>query len=255
MATSKALAICFSPTGTTRRAVNAIASGTGLPVEGFDLTNPGARRAFSHRFERDEVAVIGLPVYAGRLPLKLDDFFAALNGNGAMAAAVVMYGNRDYDDALLELKMRLEERGFAVPAAAAFIGEHTFSSKIATGRPDASDLAIAAGFGKKTVALIDGGSKGTLTVKGSYPFKMKGYDPAAGGTHPTQFNITTTDACTGCRFCVENCPWGTLMPKTRGISMWQAACAVCGASKTARMRPNRSRMRSSWLFYRSSRRG
>jgi ferredoxin len=226
MEINKAAAIYFSPTGTTERVVNAIAVGTGLPVGRIDLTHPSARRAFSHRFDTDEVAVIGLPVYAGRLPLKLDDFFAGLDGNGAMAAAVVMYGNREYDDALLELKMRLEERGFTVPAAAAFVGEHTFSNKIAAGRPDANDLSIAADFGKKMARIIDRVIKSTLTVKGSYPFKMKGYDPAAGGTHPTQFNITTTDACSGCRLCAEDCPWGAIDAEDpRSIDM--ASCMRC----------------------------
>ncbi len=226
MAMNKALAICFSPTGTTKKVVNAIATGTGLPVEGLDLTNPNARRAFNRHFGTDELAIIGLPVYAGRLPLKLDDFFAAFNGDSAMAAAVVMYGNREYDDALLELKLRLEERGFRVPAAAAFIGEHTFSSRIATGRPDTGDLAIAADFGEKLVKLIDGGVKGTLTVKGSHPFKMKGYDPALISTHPTVFDITTTDACTQCGLCVENCPWGAIDREDPG-SIDAARCMRC----------------------------
>ena len=203
----KVLAIYLSPTGTTRKATRAIAEGMNIPVEDCDLTLPGDRRSFSHSFNNNEVAIVGLPVYAGRIPRNIDDFFSGLEGNGAPSVAVVVYGNRDYNDALIELKMMLEERGFSVKAGAAFIGEHTFSNNIATGRPDEDDLAIAAGFGRNALALMNEGITGVPELKGDYPFTWKGYDPANPGGHPTFFNIATNENCTDCYICVENCPW------------------------------------------------
>ena len=203
-------AIYFSPTGTTQRAVSALAAGTGLPLKEYDLTTPKARQAFSRSFGKNDLVVVGLPVYGGRLPRNLDDFFSGLKGDATPAVAVAMYGNREFDDALIELKMKLEERGFVVKAGAAFIGEHTFSKKIATGRPDSNDLRIAANFGSQAAASISTDIAGTLTLKGHYPFMMKGYDPTNPGPHPTYFAVGTNENCTQCKLCVENCPWGAI---------------------------------------------
>jgi DUF1009 family protein len=75
-----------------------------------------------------------------------------LEGNGALAAAVVLYGNRNYDDALIELKDILTGRGFKVIAAGAFIGEHAFSTVLGAGRPDREDLQTAVSFAVRSTA-------------------------------------------------------------------------------------------------------
>ena len=63
-----------------------------------------------------------------------------IHGNNTPAVAVCVYGNRDYDDALLEIKDTLNGNGFRTFAAGAFIGRHCIFPKVAEGRPDASDL-------------------------------------------------------------------------------------------------------------------
>lgn len=45
----------------------------------------------------------------------------------AIAIPIVLFGNRNYDDALIELRNLLEEDGFNTIAAGAFVGEHAFS--------------------------------------------------------------------------------------------------------------------------------
>lgn len=211
MVIKKVFSIYFSPTGTTERAVTAFAEGTGLPQEKSDLTTPGARRVFKHLFNKNELVVAGLPVYSGRLPMNIETFFTGLKGEGAPAAALVMYGNRAYEDALLELKMRLEEHGFRVIAGAAFIGEHTFSKNIATGRPNAQDLDIAREYGRKTLAAAGKAGPGTLNLKGNYPFTAKGFNPAQdSGPLTTYGKIITAEDCTHCGLCAENCPWGAI---------------------------------------------
>jgi len=225
----KAYAIYFSPTGTTEKAVIAAVGGMGLPIEKIDLTLLNTREKYSRSFQDDELAVVGLPVYGGRLPRNLNTFFSGLKGNGTPAVALVMYGNREYDDALIELKIRLEERGFGVKAGAAFIGEHTFSKNIATGRPDGNDLNTAAGFGKRIIESIYGGAANTLIVKGHYPSPLKGYDPATPGTNPIYPQIMTTDSCIKCGLCAENCPWGAINPQdvTRVDSALCLRCFRC----------------------------
>lgn len=206
----KASAVYFSPTGTTGKAVKAIAEGTGLPYEEIDLTTLKSRQNTSHSFKKNDLVVIGLPVYGGRLPMNLDDFFSVLKGKNTPAIALVMYGNREYEDALIELKIRLEERGFKVIAGAAFIGEHTFSKNVATGRPNAEDLGIAKEFGAKVIKEIDKAASGTLTVKGNYPFIAQGFNPIQPRYLTKVASIITTEDCTRCGLCAENCPWGAI---------------------------------------------
>jgi ferredoxin len=211
MIIKKVYTVYFSPTGTTEKTIIAIAEGTGIPYEKIDLTTCRARRDFEHSFKNNELAIVGLPVYGGRLPKKLDDFFAGLHGNSSPAIALVVYGNRAYEDALIELKVRLEERGFKVIAGAAFIGEHTFSRNIAGGRPDAGDLALAKNFGRKAAGNLDKLMRGTLHVKGNYPYLIQGFDPLnPPGPLTTFTNIVTTEDCTRCGLCAEECPWGAI---------------------------------------------
>jgi ferredoxin/flavodoxin len=199
--------IYFSPTGTTEKIILTIAEGIGIIYGKIDVTLFKARHSYKQSFGEDDLVIVGMPVYAGRLPWDMDDLFAGMNGNSTPAVAVVAYGNRDYNDALLELKMRLEARGFIVMSAAAFIGEHTLSPKIATGRPDANDLDVALEFGNKTARLLAGNTSGRLTVKGNYPFAWKGTDPKVTPEFPPRPRLVTNDSCTQCKLCSQNCPW------------------------------------------------
>lgn len=219
-------AVYFSPTGTTQRAVLTIAKATGIPFKDIDLTLPDIRRTFRQSFGKHDLVIFGLPVYAGRLPKNLDDFFSGLEADCTPAAAVVVYGNRDYNDALIELKMRLEDRGFTVVSAAAFIGQHTHSAKIATGRPDTNDLSIAMDFGKKTVSgIYRDAPHVNLKLKGDYPFTWQGFDPTFIPIgYPPRPRLVTTEDCDECLLCIQNCPWQAITPdRTRNYSK----CMIC----------------------------
>jgi ferredoxin/flavodoxin len=206
----QAYSIYFSPTGTTEKAASAIAAGTGLPYERIDLTTVQSRQTSRRSFSENDLVIAGAPVYGGRIPKNIDDFFSSLNGNGAPAVALVMYGNREYEDALIELKIRLEECGFRVIAGAAFIGEHTFSSKIGGGRPDAIDLKTAEDFGGKVIREIDKVMRGKLTVKGNYPYIFPGADSTTMSPTAKEALVTATEDCTLCGICAEECPWGAI---------------------------------------------
>jgi ferredoxin len=223
---NKASAIYFSPTGTTAKAATALASGMGILFEKYDLTTVQARQRFNHTFDKDELAIVGLPVYGGRLPQNIDDFFRGLKGNQTPAVALVVYGNREYEDALLELKLRLEKCGFIVIAAAAFIGEHTFSRKIATGRPDANDVATAGTFGAQIARVAGNNLNGRLTIKGNYPFVAEGFDPAKPRALTFYAIISTNNSCVSCGLCAENCPWQAIDRKDYHI-IDSARCMLC----------------------------
>ena len=122
----------LSPNGGTKKVADAIAAGFNIPVWEMDLTKENSSVTLG---EEDALMAV-LPVYAGRVPQISLERLSALKGTGQKAVAVVVYGNREFDDALLETKNALEAAGFQVIAAAAFIAEHSIVRSIANRRPD-----------------------------------------------------------------------------------------------------------------------
>ena len=223
----KVYAIYFSPTGSTGRIAVAVAKGTGLQGAKIDLTAWRSRANYGRVFNRNEVVVVGCPVYNGRLPGKIDDFFGCLKGNQTPAVAIVVYGNRDYEDALLELKNRLEERGFKVIAGGAFIGQHTFTENIAAGRPDDNDIFLAREFGRLAIANIDKAYNGTLTVRGKFPYEALPFDPTElTGEYNGWAQVGTTADCSFCGQCEENCPWHAITIDANVITNY-SRCMRC----------------------------
>ena len=158
-----------------------------------------------------------VPVYGGRIPAIAAQRLLALQGSGNPAIAVVVYGNRAYDDALLELKNLLTEAGHQVIAAAAFIAEHSISRSIATGRPDASDLARCVQFGAEVEAKLTSGSLTTVDVPGNAEYRPLPQMPVT---------PMVTDACGGCGMCARKCPTGAI-PLQNPRSTEAARCILC----------------------------
>lgn len=192
----------FSPTGTTSKIVKKISQAIDLPTKHYDLSLKKLR--IKHQglsFNSDDLVIIGVPVYSGRIPTFLEEYFTKFKGNQTPAIFIVVYGNRDYDDALLELKELFENRGFKGIAAGAFIGEHSYSSKVASKRPNANDLSRASNFGKNIIQKLDVLTKPDhpqLKVKGNHPYKERVEVPV--------MSPETTDACKSCGICAEVCP-------------------------------------------------
>lgn len=130
----------FSPTHTTKKVVGAVGK---VLFEKFlchtevvDLT-PALAREREYVFGEDDVVVFGAPVYGGRVPPILAPVLSKLQGNGVRAVVLSVYGNRDYDDALLETADIFTEKGSRLRGGA-FIGEHSYSDKVGGGRPTAT---------------------------------------------------------------------------------------------------------------------
>lgn len=211
----------FSPTHTTRRLVSYLADilADALKVECFehDFTLPGGRsRAIKGRNE--ELWVVGLPVYAGRLPNLLLKYLETWEGNGALALPVVLYGNRSYGNALIELHDLLSVSGFSIIGGAAFVGQHSFTHTLATGRPDAADFATAADFAADIVGRVKhylvAGILPELRIKGQGAPDYGGYyQPLGEDGTPVRFlkaRPETTDACNFCGRCAAVCPMGSV---------------------------------------------
>ena len=220
--------IYFSPTHTTRRVLAAIARGMrGLPAEHVDLTLPAAEAA-PCALPDGTLAVLGAPVYGGRIPPPATRRLQGLRGRGVPAVVVVVYGNRAYEDALLELRDLAVEAGFVPIAGAAFIGEHSFSTEetpLAHGRPDAHDEERAAAFGEAIRTRLDGlttlDALPLLEVPGDAPYKALG---KGGWTSPR----TRTELCTLCGTCAAVCPTAAIAVEDT-VATAVASCILCCA--------------------------
>jgi NAD-dependent dihydropyrimidine dehydrogenase PreA subunit len=228
-------ALYFSPTGTTQKVVSGIAnflteSSNALQrMDDLDFTLPEIRKA-SAVYEIGDLVVIGVPVYAGRVPNILLPYLNSLLGNGALAVPIVVYGNRNYDDALIELKDILTATGFNVIAGAAFIGEHSFSTVLAKNRPDAHDMTLAHDFADQILQKVSTQTSfENLEVCGVIPYR-KYYSPRNKNNEPVDLRKVTpktTAACINCKLCARVCPMGSITVddvfKITGI------CIKCGA--------------------------
>jgi ferredoxin len=195
----------FSATDRTAHVIKAVAKGMGRRIKEYNITLP-ANRGFDISFKKDEVVIIGVPVYGGRIPEFLEEVLSKIKGNNTVAILVAVYGNRNYDDALLELRDIVEKNGFLVLAAGAFIGEHSYTNKVATNRPDTKDLQKAKEFGNKAEEKISA-SQDLLSVK---QFFIKGNFPYKERKLSQNCVPFTNDDCTNCGICAENCPMGAI---------------------------------------------
>lgn len=229
-------AVYFSATGTTQttatRIARAAAARLGAEYQVYDFTLPKAREGFPALGEGD-LAVFGCPVYAGRVPNLLLPYLRTVRGSGALAVPVSLYGNRNFDDGLIELRDLLEAGGFRTIAGAAFIGEHSFSKVLAAGRPDEKDLAVADAFAQRVAekaAEYDPARPcDPVSVKGESPLRPY-YTPRDRKGNPVDIRKVkpkTSDACTGCGLCAAVCPMGAVDPEN--VRNVPGVCIKCGA--------------------------
>ena len=158
MKITRVQAVYFSPCGSVEKVISSMACHAAkelaVPVESYDFTLPPAREK-SVAFGKDNLVFFGTPVYAGRVPNKMMPYIKKpFSGNGALAVPVVVFGNRNFDDALVELRNLLEENGFHTIAGAAVVARHSFSKVIAAGRPDGKDFRDIRKFTDKILDKI-----------------------------------------------------------------------------------------------------
>ena len=214
-------AMYFSATDTTKKVVTKIAQRLAdqaeVPMRTFNFTQPAAR-SLQKFFRKGDLVVFGVPVYAGRVPNLLIKYVASVRGEGAMGVPIVCYGNRAYDDALMELRNTMEEGGFRTVAAGAFSCAHSFSKTQNAGRPDISDLTIASGFADqvfhKVEALESFDQHEPVFVKGNDPIGPY-YTPRDRYGNPINIlkvQPKTADSCCKCGKCAKECPLGSIDP-------------------------------------------
>ena len=229
--------IYYSPTGTTKKIVKTIGKELGLKqLNEYSITS----KPIDLKPELGDncLTIIGVPVYGGRVPIEAVEQLKKLQSKNTPAVLVVVYGNRAYDDALLELKMIAENCGFNIIAAAAFIGEHSFSSidkPIAAGRPDKLDLIKCVEFSHRIKAKINDLEQGDLfelAIPGNYPHKERSKLPESIAPE------TAYDQCDNCGICVDVCPSNAITIVGQVITNAKLCTWCCACVKNC---PNEAR--------------
>lgn len=216
--------IYFSPSGTTKSVISTLYEGLGYDEKKeHDLLRQPPKQVVT--MMADTPAIFAVPVYAGRVPALCAAMLKQFKGTNTPAVAIVVYGNREYDDALLELTDILKANGFVVVAAAAFVAQHSIFPAVAGGRPDEKDVEIIKAFGETCNKAFTGFTgKETIAVKGNAQYCKAASIP---------IRPTGDSKCNACGACVTICPTNAInvdfprkTDKSRCISC-TACIAVC----------------------------
>ena len=231
-------AVYFSGTGTTQKVVTTLAKSAaqalGAGYEEYCFNLPAAREK-ELTFTPQDLVLLGVPVYAGRVPnLLLPYVRDSIHGGGALAVPVVLYGNRNFDDGLMELRNVARDNGFHPIAAGAFVGEHSFSTILGAGRPDAEDMALVQELADRTVEKVK-----SLTEAPAQAVEVEGCDPIRPYYTPRDRHgepikdflkakpVTDPDKCVKCGLCARLCPMGSIDPND--VSNVAGKCIKCCA--------------------------
>jgi len=211
--------VYFSPSETTKSVITTLADVLDGEINEFDLLRIPLEQAVT--FSADSPAVFALPVFAGRVPAICADMLAKFKGQNTPAVAIVVYGNREYDDALLELTDILKANDFVVVAAAAFVAQHSIFPIVASERPDQKDKEAIVSFGKqcaKAIAACLGNEK--IKVKGSSPYCKPGAIP---------LQPSGDSKCDNCGACAIICPTKAIAKETprRSDKKRCISCTAC----------------------------
>lgn len=213
-------AVYFSPTGTSKKGAEAIANVFSTDFKSIDITRFDSMPE-NISFKKDDIVVFGAPVYSGRIYKGAAERLKKLKGDSTACIITVTYGNRAFEDALLELSDIVSENGFIPAAGAALIGQHTYG-EIQVGRPDENDIKDDTNFAEKAKSKIESGNFDKILVPGNRPY-IKGDKGGNGGS----FRPLTNENCIQCGLCVDNCPEGAIAADCCTISDKCIACFRC----------------------------
>lgn len=192
--------IVFSPTGGTEKVARAIGAQWGGEPTYIDLSDRNADFA-QCAIDKDDEVLIAMPSFGGRAPAVAVERLGRIKGNGARCTVVCVYGNRDFDDTLVEMQDAAVRCGFNVVAAVAAVAEHSIVTRYAAGRPDEQDKRQLEEFARRIAGKADPVSE----VPGNRPYKKAGGAPMV---------PKPTSSCTACGLCARECPVGAIDPQT-----------------------------------------
>ncbi|MFI3227752.1 MAG: 4Fe-4S binding protein [Clostridia bacterium] len=203
---NNASAIYFSPTESTKKTTLQVLSAFDTPKDEIDLTSFKSKLNKTS-FAYDEIVIFGAAVHGGRVPAPFLEKLEEISGRNTPAVLVVTYGNRDYEDILLEMKDFIEKRGFIVIGAAAIIAQHSIIRSVAAERPDINDIVEINGFINKLLFKVnqfDDVIDMDVEVPGNFPYRIFSGVP---------LKPKANRMCDKCGKCVDLCPVNAINPQ------------------------------------------
>lgn len=189
----------FSPTGGTKKVLNLFAEQWEIN-SWIDLAKDEELSGIE--FTAEDVCIVAVPSFGGRVPEVAVERLKKWRGNGATAVLIVTYGNRAYDDTLLELKEELISCDFKPKAAVAAVTEHSVVRLYGAGRPDTEDKEVLGDFVKTIQEIVLSDKEiSELVVPGNHPYRER--------KKSDMIPMATAD-CTGCGSCAVRCPVGAI---------------------------------------------
>lgn len=205
--------IVFSPTGGVERACDYV----GLAFEAGEKIDLSAQDFKGYRCKEDELYLIGVPAFSGRLAQVCRDNIGKLEANGAKAIGLIAYGNRGIDDSVLELGDILIDQGFSLVGGVMASTEHSIFRDYGTGRPDEKDRIELEGFGKAIREKIQAGDSSQPDLPGQRPY----IDMIVSTIRPL-----VGDSCIKCGKCGRSCPVMAI-PMDRPNTTENDKCIAC----------------------------
>lgn len=206
---------CFSPSGGTKRAAELLAGMLGEVKQWRDLTDPKQRAV---GLDEKDLLLLALPVYAGQIPA-VDGLLDELSGQNTPCILLAAYGNRRYDDALAQMRGKLQENGFCCVGGAAVVTPHIFAPELGAGRPDVQDCALLADFACRIREKLAEGVQREVGMPGLA-------DPEPKKAVPVP-KSRDRETCVRCGLCARRCPTGAM--DTQSLEWDMARCISCMA--------------------------
>ncbi len=192
----KTYSVYFSPRGNTKKICNFLAKCFSefveVPIDKSPLPD----------LSEDDLVIIAMPVFFGRIPKYACRILENFKGNGANLVILAVFGNRAYDDALMEMKLLLSAKGFKLLGAGAFVARHSIMRSVAMDRPDEIDFKELELFAHKLKEKLTTSSHDDFEVPGNIQLK------------PIKENKVFPkgdDNCINCNICVQECPVGAIV--------------------------------------------
>lgn len=191
----KLYALYFSPTGGTKNVLDIFCSAWDCQKEYINLSDI-SKLGLSVTFQENDICIVSVPSFSGRVPQFIIPILQNLQGNKTKAILICTYGNRAFDDTLLELKDTMEQSGFLCYCAIAAVTRHSVMPKYGAGRPDSSDIEEVKQFSVQCQNILKE-SFSPLDIPGNKPYRKYVSIP---------ITPKADKQCIDCGLCYQKCP-------------------------------------------------